>query len=134
MANKHQLECVNRSLQVSYCDVNANTSNGYFTLPKMMSIIILCHFSTIDFIAQDITGIKQPFGGKVMLFSGDFRQVLPVVRHAGRAHIVSVTMKRWELWPKVSNRTACKLFSSSMPEMYKCSVEIRISAVFNRVM
>ena len=28
---------------------------------------------------QDITGCNQLFGGKVMLFGGDFKQVLPVV-------------------------------------------------------
>ena len=34
---------------------------------------------TVDRTLQDIMGCNQPFGGKVMLFGGDFRQVLPVV-------------------------------------------------------
>jgi hypothetical protein len=34
---------------------------------------------TLDRTLQDIMGSNQPFGGKVMLFGGDFRQVLPVV-------------------------------------------------------
>ena len=42
-----------------------------------------------------------PFGGKVIVFAGDFRQVLPVVRHGERAKIVAMTMKRWNLWPSI---------------------------------
>ena len=34
---------------------------------------------TLDRTLQDIMGCNQHFGGKVMLFGGDFRQVLPVV-------------------------------------------------------
>ena len=34
---------------------------------------------TLDRTLQDIMGCNQPFGGKVMLFRGDFKQVLPVV-------------------------------------------------------
>jgi bifunctional ADP-heptose synthase (sugar kinase/adenylyltransferase) len=34
---------------------------------------------TLDRTLQDIMGCNQPFGGKVMLFGGDFRQVLPIV-------------------------------------------------------
>ena len=36
-----------------------------------------------------------------MLFGGDFRQVLPVLRHAERAKIVRMTIKRWKEWRKV---------------------------------
>jgi hypothetical protein len=44
---------------------------------------------------------NQPFGGKVVVFAGDFRQVLPVVPHGERAKIVQMTIKRWSLWPSV---------------------------------
>ena len=36
-----------------------------------------------------------------MLFGGDFRQVLPVLRHAERAKIVRMTITRWKEWRKV---------------------------------
>ncbi|RCV12072.1 hypothetical protein SETIT_2G239300v2 [Setaria italica] len=35
----------------------------------------------LDRTLQDVMGCTDPFGGKVMLFGGDFRQVLPVVVH-----------------------------------------------------
>ena len=31
---------------------------------------------------------KKPFGGKVVVFEGDFRQILPVVIKGGREDIV----------------------------------------------
>ena len=41
------------------------------------------------------------FGGKVVLFSGDFRQILPVVRRGSRAQTVKASLKRSHLWPFV---------------------------------
>ncbi|KAJ9567035.1 hypothetical protein OSB04_003001 [Centaurea solstitialis] len=34
-----------------------------------------------DRIMQDITGVRPPFGGKIVIMRGNFRQVLPVTRH-----------------------------------------------------
>jgi hypothetical protein len=36
-------------------------------------------FEMLDRSLQDIMGCELPLGGKVMLFGGDFRQVLPIV-------------------------------------------------------
>ena len=38
----------------------------------------------VDRTLQDIMGNKEPFGGKVVVLGGDFRQVLPVVPRATR--------------------------------------------------
>jgi hypothetical protein len=35
---------------------------------------------------------ELPFGGKTIVFSGDFRQVLPVVRKGSRAQIVGASL------------------------------------------
>jgi ATP-dependent DNA helicase PIF1 len=43
--------------------------------------------------------LKQvPFGGKIVLMGGDFRQVLPVVKHGNRASIVGATLPSSPLW------------------------------------
>ena len=47
----------------------------------------------IDLLLCDLMNNNHPFGGKVMVLGGDFRQVLPVVWHATRAAIVEVTFK-----------------------------------------
>nr|XP_051196959.1 uncharacterized protein LOC127310315 [Lolium perenne] len=39
-----------------------------------------------------------PFGGKTVVFGGDFRQVLPVVRKGTRAQIVDASLTRSDLW------------------------------------
>ena len=48
---------------------------------------------------RDIMGQPdRPFGGKAVVFGGDFRQVLPVVRKGSRAQIVDVSLRRSYLW------------------------------------
>ncbi|WVZ75909.1 hypothetical protein U9M48_023928 [Paspalum notatum var. saurae] len=40
----------------------------------------------------------RPFGGKTVVFGGDFRQVLPVIRKGSRAQIVDTSLRRSYLW------------------------------------
>ncbi|KAG2650986.1 hypothetical protein PVAP13_1NG418776 [Panicum virgatum] len=56
---------------------------------------------TLDKSLQDIMESSLPFGGKVMLFGGDFRQILPVVTRGTRAQITEVTLQRSYLWENI---------------------------------
>jgi ATP-dependent DNA helicase PIF1 len=47
---------------------------------------------------RDVTNVNHPFGARVILLGGDFRQVLPVVPRASRAGIVESCIKRSHLW------------------------------------
>jgi ATP-dependent DNA helicase PIF1 len=48
---------------------------------------------------RDIMGRSHlPFGGKTVILSGDFKQVLPVVRKGSRAQIVGASLQRSYLW------------------------------------
>ena len=50
-------------------------------------------FETVDRTMQNL--LKQPdkpFGGVVVLFSGDWRQCLPVVQRGGEAEILARTL------------------------------------------
>ena len=49
---------------------------------------------------------KVPFGGKVIVFGGDFRQILPIIVKGSREDIVQACFKRSTLWNDV---TALKL-------------------------
>ena len=49
----------------------------------------------------DLLRDDKPFGGKVVLLGGDFRQVLPVIRHASQADIIQSNLQRSFLWPHV---------------------------------
>ena len=56
---------------------------------------------TLDRSLQDITGCDLPFGGKVIVFGGDFRQVLPVVPRGTRAQICDATLLRSYIWDNI---------------------------------
>ena len=57
-------------------------------------------FEALDRSLSDIMGNNSvnPFGGKVIVFGGDFRQVLPVINGAGRAEIVLAALNSSYLW------------------------------------
>ncbi|XP_010496514.1 PREDICTED: uncharacterized protein LOC104773570 [Camelina sativa] len=57
-------------------------------------------FETLDRSLKDIMRSKEDklFGGKVVLFGGDFRQILPVIVGAGREAIVNASLNSSYLW------------------------------------
>lgn len=63
-------------------------------------------FEMVDTLLKDIMSAGEgnawrknvPFGGKTIVFSGDFRQVLPVVPRGSRAAIVGSSLRRSYLW------------------------------------
>lgn len=54
---------------------------------------------TVERSLKDITHDPRPFGGKTVVFMGDFKQLLPVVRH-GKGH--NFTMQRCSWWNMVT--------------------------------
>ena len=54
----------------------------------------------LDRTLRDLTGRPEvPFGGKIIILAGDFRQCLPVVPGANRAQIVRSCINFSHLWP-----------------------------------
>ena len=54
----------------------------------------------IDLLMQDITGNKVIFGGKPFILSGDFRQILAVLRRATPTMLIENTILSSNLWPE----------------------------------
>ena len=55
-----------------------------------------------------------PFGGKTVVFGGDFRQVLPVVRKGTRAQIINSTLRRSSLWDSMQHlKLVCNMRAQS---------------------
>ncbi|XP_044591981.1 ATP-dependent DNA helicase pif1-like [Cotesia glomerata] len=52
----------------------------------------------IDRTLRHIMNIDVPFGGKMMILGGDFRQLLPVLTHATRSEMVNLSIKYSHLW------------------------------------
>lgn len=65
-------------------------------------------FETVDrtmkdsFKDEDAAFGNIRFGGRLFVFGGDFRQVLPVIPRASRSQIVSKCMKRSKIWPNIN--------------------------------
>ncbi|XP_026399667.1 uncharacterized protein LOC113295551 [Papaver somniferum] len=47
-----------------------------------------------DRMMRDIIGIAEPFGGKILIMGGDFRQVLPVIPRSTRGQTVDACLSR----------------------------------------
>ena len=58
-------------------------------------------YETIDRSLRETRKIDRPFGGITTIFSGDWRQCLPVVKRGSRAQISNRTFKKSKLWQYV---------------------------------
>ena len=59
-------------------------------------------YEAIDRSLRDVRRCpNKPFGGLTVLFSGDWKQILPVCVGGGRAEIVNSTLKASTLWQSV---------------------------------
>jgi hypothetical protein len=88
----------------SICNIDAQS-----TLAKMicMAKVIVWdeapmnhryQMEALDRTLRDLTGQDVPFGGKIIVLSGDFRQCLPVIPHANQAQVVDAALNRSPLW------------------------------------
>ena len=59
-------------------------------------------FEAVDRTFRDIMNNNEVFGGKVFVFGGDFRQILPVIKHGSRADIVQSAINRSYIWSFVT--------------------------------
>ena len=55
----------------------------------------------MDRTLRDLCSCDLPFGGKVIVFGGDFRQILPVLKRASRGEVMSACLNRSPLWHHV---------------------------------
>jgi len=60
-------------------------------------------FEAVDRLLRDLVQVAAPFGGKVVVLGGDFRQVLPVVRRGTRAAVVAASLPQSHLWRHLSH-------------------------------
>jgi len=64
--------------------------------------------NAVDRLLKELMCDQRPFGGKVMMLGGDFRQTLPVVPHGHRVAIVQTTLKYSPLWKHFVQLTLTK--------------------------
>ena len=92
-------------LDTSTCNISPSSPHAHYLRLVMLFIIdeasmVPVHaLSAIDKMMRDITNVDVPFGAKIFLLGGDFRQVLPVVPRSSRTVIVEHCLKSSPLWP-----------------------------------
>lgn len=95
----------------STCNIKPNSKEGHYL--KNVKVIIWDEismasklaFEAIDTFLRDLCNEKEPFGGKIIIISGDFRQILPVVKHGSRSKIIESCVKKSKLWIKFKKFT-----------------------------
>ena len=91
-------------IDTSVCNVSPTSKHAAFLKSITMfiideaSMVPSLALNAIDLMLRDITGTEVPFGGKIFLLGGDFRQVLPVVPRSSRAVIFENCLKSSHLW------------------------------------
>ncbi|CAN6708141.1 unnamed protein product [Malus baccata var. baccata] len=58
-------------------------------------------FEELDRTFRDLTYIDLPFGGKIMIFGGDFRHVLPVIRKGTKSELIQTSVVKASFWSHV---------------------------------
>ncbi len=102
----------------SNCSISASSQLAQDLLAVEFIIwdeVVMCNkycTEAVNRSLRDIARRKVQFGGKCVLFSGDFRQNIPVIPERWRAQIVYGCVKSSALCPSVcqllAHRTACR--------------------------
>ncbi len=58
-------------------------------------------FELVDRFLCDVMGTTKPFGGKVVVFGGDFRQILPIIIRGSQGQTENACLKFSYIWPSV---------------------------------
>ncbi|KAK6020619.1 hypothetical protein OSTOST_13724 [Ostertagia ostertagi] len=62
----------------------------------------------------------EPFGGKVMVIGGDFRQVLPVVEHGQREDFVDACVHKSFLWTLILHSSSKQIGNGECNDADSC--------------
>ena len=95
-------------LETSTCNITPSSKQAAFI--RSLSVIFIDEasmipkhaLSAIDLMLRDITNNTVSFGGKLLLFAGDFRQTLPVTPRAQPAGILENCINRSPLWEHIT--------------------------------
>jgi hypothetical protein len=59
-------------------------------------------YDTVDKTFRDVLKCPNiPFGGKVIVFGGDFRQLMPIIKHGNRSRVVASSINKSKFWKSV---------------------------------
>ena len=62
--------------------------------PMVNRAVLAC----VEEVCRTVMNNDQPFGGKIVVVLGDFRQTCPVIHGGTRAQVVDASIKSLPLW------------------------------------
>ena len=71
----------------------------------------------LDRTLRDLMAADSPFGGKILILAGDFRQCLPVIKGASKSRIIQRCINQSPLWQSF--------------EVFRLTVNMRVEACRN---
>ena len=98
--------------QTSITSINLSDRNSLYRQIRDCDLIvwdevIMAHRHLIEAVDRSLKKICRnnlPFGGKTIIFSGDAKQILPVVKPSRRGATVCATIFHSTLWKHVTNK------------------------------
>ncbi|XP_022850601.1 uncharacterized protein LOC111372478 [Olea europaea var. sylvestris] len=113
------------------CSVSKQSALGM--LLKMSRLIIWdeapmvnrCVIEAVNRMIKDITDYNLPFGGKVIVFGEDFRQVLPVVPKGKKEDVMKASSVFSDLWPSYLHLPLVENMRAKLDPMF-CTYLLRI--------
>ena len=97
----NELSVCNISKQIALAQLIKRTKPLVWDVACMSNMQVA---ECVDRSLRDICSRDLPFGDKVMVLGGDFRQIPPVVKHGSRALVISTCLNRSYLWRYVKLR------------------------------
>ena len=94
----------------STCNISRGSELANLVMNSSLIIIDECTmlhrniFEAIDWTLKDLARNDVPFGGKIVLLSGDFKQCLPIIPGGSRAQIVDASVRFSVLWNNLTKR------------------------------
>ena len=82
------------------------------------SMLSIHSLRVIDQLLKEIMNNNRPFGGKVLILGGDFRQTANIVPHGTVTDIIEMCIKNSQLWSHVTRRSLITNMRSSGEENF----------------
>ena len=116
----------------STCNVTTQSKQAHYL--KSLAVIFIDEASmipinalnAIDRMLRDITGSNAPFGGKLLVFAGDFRQTLPIIPRGNPATIIESCINRSSLWPSIRKFRLAQNMRANPDEVEFCEWLVKL--------
>ena len=69
--------------------------------------------SCVEETCRSVMKNQQPFGGKIIILLGDFRQTCPVIRGGSKADVLNASIKSSPLWPSFQKMQLTQLIRNA---------------------